>query len=850
MLATLRGSILFATVWSPLRHAPARTLLAVLAIALGVALGCSIYLVNRVAADEVAAAARQLYGLADFSIEATAPGFDEQIYPQIARVPGVAVASPVVMVEAKLADRRGALTVMGVDVFRSRALQPAFVAALQSSGSTRGERETSAQPDQPSAHPSVLLSASAARELQLHTGDVLGLQLGLSRRDFIVRAVLAPAALRERAAVMDIGLAQWKFDRVGKLSRIDVRIQSGAQIDRVRAAIAALLPPNVRIVVPGEASSDAVRLSRSYRANLTALALVALFTGGFFVFSTQALAALRRRREFALLHALGLTRKQQLASQLFGALLIGTAGSVIGVLLGIALARIGIGLLGGAIGLGYFQDVDAVLSVHPAEILVFCVLGTGVALVGALRSAFDAARVPTASALKAADVTSHEVRTRWPIVAAMYLVGIAVLRVPAINGLPLAGYAGIAMLLVATVLAMPGFVRALLNRLPKLRGITFELAIAQLQGTARYAALSVAAVLVSFSLMVAMAVMVQSFRQSLDDWTQKLLPADVYVRAGYVGQSASLDPNTVAQLKALSGVTRTAVSRFSEVQVQGSRVPFALMAISNEHETIAESRWMVASFAGTKPNRVPVWISEVAAERLGRKSGDEFDFDLLGHSVNAYVAGVWRDYENANGTIIMALSAYREIARDDNANTVWFWLAQGASEAHLRRAIADVMPRNINYDLRVPRELRKLSLQAFDRTFAITYLLESVAIVIGLFGIATGIGSQVIARRAELGALRHIGMRRREIVRVLALEGGLLGLIGVTVGLATGLVIGWILIFVVNRQSFHWSMDVHVPVLSLSVLSSVLVATSALIAAISGRQAMSAESVRAVKEDW
>jgi putative ABC transport system permease protein len=649
---------------------------------------------------------------------------------------------------------------------------------------------------------------------------------------------------------MDIGLVQWKFDRIGKLSRIDLRIEPGVPASTVRRELLRVLPPNVQIVVPGKASNDAVKLSRAYRANLTALALVALFTGGFFVFSTQALATLRRRREFAVMHALGLTRKEQLVSQLLGAVLIGAAGSAIGVAVGIVLARLGIGLLGGAIGRGYFQDVDAALAVHASEIAVFFALGVIVALAGALRPAFDAARVPTAAALKAADVTSHIVRTRWGWVVAMYVSGIAALNIPPIGGLPLAGYAGIALLLIGTVLAMPGLVNFIVARAPSLRRVTHELALAQIQGTARYAALSVSAVVVSFSLMVAMAVMVHSFRESLDAWTQKLLPADVYVRAGYVAQSSGLDSRTVARLRELPGVSRTAVSRFAEARVAGVRQPFALVAISNDARTIEKSRWMVASFAGKKPGVLPVWLSEVAAERMGRKPGELLKFDLQGNPVVAYVAGVWRDYEHANGALIMELRAYRGITHDDWSNTVWFWLDDAGKESQLRAAIAAIMPHDINYDLRAPRELRKMSLAAFDRTFAITYLLEGVAILIGLFGVGTGISSQVVARRAELGALHHIGMRRREIARMLALEGALLGTIGVLVGLAMGLVVGWVLIFVVNRQSFHWSMDLHVPIFSLGLLSAILIATAAVIAALSGRQAVSAASVRAVKEDW
>ena len=263
--------------------------------------GFAIYLINRSAADEVSLAARSLYGLADLAIESAA-GLDENLYPRIAAVPGVAVASPVVEVEGKLADRRGSLTLLGVDAFRSRQLQSSLAALA-------GTMSSSAAAFDPQ---SVFLSASAARELKRDTGDVLEIQVGEQTQQLRVAGVLPQAGLEDRAGVMDIAAAQWKFGRLGKLSRINVRLASGARAERVRADIAALLPPDARVTTPGEASNEALRLSRAYRSNLTALALVALFTGGFFVYSTQSLATLRRRREFAVLHALGVTRAQQL----------------------------------------------------------------------------------------------------------------------------------------------------------------------------------------------------------------------------------------------------------------------------------------------------------------------------------------------------------------------------------------------------------------------------------------------------------------------------------------------------------------------------------------------------------
>ena len=327
-----------------------------------------------------------------------------------------------------------------------------------------------------------------------------------------VAGVLPQAGLEDRAGMMDIAAVQWKFGRLGKLTRINVRLASGTPVERVRAAIAALLPPDARVTTPGEASNEALRLSRAYRSNLTALALVALFTGGFFVYSTQSLATLRRRREFAVLHALGVTRGQQLALVLAGSAIIGTCGAMLGVVLGIAAARVGLDSIGGDLGAGYFRGLAAEFEVHGCEIAAFCALGVLVAIIGALRPAIEAARVPTASALKAGDVTSGELRTHGRLVAVLLLLALVVLLLPPIAGLPLPGFISIALLMIGVVIAMPSIVRLVLRHAPFARAVPYQIAIAQIAGTARYATLSVSAILVSFSLMVSMAIMVTSFR--------------------------------------------------------------------------------------------------------------------------------------------------------------------------------------------------------------------------------------------------------------------------------------------------------------------------------------------------
>lgn len=839
MIAATRV-VLDASVFGPLRHAPGRTVLAMAAIALGVALGFAIYLINRVAADEVSLAARSLFGLADLAVESNG-GFDEALYPQIARIAGVEVASPVVQVEAKLIGQRGSLTMLGMDAFRSRRLQPAFARFAETL--SRDESDSSGKQ-------AVYLSTSAAQSLGLVAGDALRVQVGLRPEEFEVAGVLPSAALQDRAGVIDIATAQWKFDLLGRLSRINLRLVPGTSPAQVQRSIEKILPAGARVVTPGQAADEALRLSRAYRSNLTALALVALFTGGFFVYSTQSLAALRRRREFALLHALGITRREQLLLTLLGGVIVGVAGALLGVALGIAIAKLGLNVLGADLGAGFFRGITPSLQWHWLEAAVFCALGAVVAIVGTLQPALDAAQIPTAAALKSGDVASGQVRTRWPLVIALFVTAVVVLLLPPVAGLPLPGYVAIALLIVGTVVAMPAILQRLLAAAPSGESVPWEISISHLRGTARYATLSVSAIVVSFSLMVAMAIMVMSFRHSLDAWTQRILPADLYVRAGNVGQSSHLSEADVAALRSIPGVTRLEVSRLTEVSLPGNLGTAALVARDIDARQANRVLWLEKQTdRPLSSGAVPVWPSEAAADLLRLPVGAEFDMPIGGKLVKASIRGVWRDYEHQRGAIVMQRAAYVRLSGDRAINAVWMWLEPDASVEGVQRQVRDRLPQ-ADYDLRTPRELRRLSLQAFDRTFAVTYALELIAILIGLFGISAGTSAQVLARRAEFGVLRHIGLTRTQIATTLAIEGAGLGGLGVVAGLMTGGLVSLILVYVVNRQSFHWSMDLLVPVGLLATLSLALIMSAALIAVLSGRQAMREDAVRAVKEDW
>ncbi len=838
-MRTSRALLLDALVTGPLRHAAGRTVLAVLVIALGVALGLGVTLVNRSAADEVSLAARSLFGLSDLVVQGTSGGFDEALFPVLAGIPEVALANPIVDVRARVVGRPETLDVLGIDFFRALRMQPSI--GLESPRTNLGVLEKDA----------VFLSPVAARDLALAVGDTLTLQIGLEPVSFHVAGILPASVYRQRAAVLDIGTAQWRLRQTGLLQRIELRLKSGTSSEEVSAKIAALLPPGVSVTTPGAETDEALRLSRAYRSNLTALALVALFTGAFLVHSTQSLAVIRRRREIALLHAIGVTAREQIGSILLGGAIVGALGALCGVVLGILLADVGLKAFGADLGAGYFRGVAPGLKVGWAATSTFFLLGTAAAMGGTLRPAFAAARIPAAIALKAGDLEEVSVRGHTGTGFILWLLAGGLLLMPAVEGLPLAGYAAIALVLIGAVFLMPAVTRAVLRVLPATRSVPWQIAIAHLRGTARQATTSLSAILVSFSLMVAMAVMVTSFRTSLDQWLEKILPADLYLRAGFTGETAYLGTSDVNLLRALPGVERVEPNRFTEIRIDGHQSPVALVARPIAESNADRTLWMEGVAATPGPaDAVPVWVSEAAADLVGLRPDGVFTASLAMKNVRFSVRGIYRDYERQNGAIVLDRDNYVRLTGDERANAAWLWLEPDADIPKLITTIHERLPGLADYDIRQPGEIRALTLRVFDRTFAVTYLLEIIAVCIGLAGIAASTSAQVLARRAELGVLRHLGIRRRQTGFMLASEGALLGAVGVVAGLVIGSVVSLILIYVVNRQSFHWSMDVFFPWSLLALLSVTLIAAAALTAVWSGRMALKDDVIRAVKEDW
>ena len=839
MTGTASPSIWRALLLAQIHEQPARFVVTVLALALGVALGSSVYLVNTAALNEFGLATKRLVGEADVVIRGPREGFAEQLFVNVVHDPAVSAASPVLELEAALPGRSETLKVLGLDVFRAVVLQPALIGDLGDGAFQLLDSDA------------IYLSSAAAEELKLRRGDRLDVTVGSSSKHLRIIGILAKSAYPQPLGLMDIASAQWVFNLLGRLNRIDLRLAPGTDVDAWRRDVGRVLPAGVLAIAPQVERDRAVSVTRAYRVNLNMLALVALFTGAFLVFSTQSLSVLRRRRSLALLRALGLTRAQLRAALVGEGLVLGMIGSLLGVILGVLIAAAILKFLTADLGNGQLRTVGASLRAAPLQLSAFFAIGVAVAGIGAWMPARSAAQQPPAQSLKGGDGAYPIVaRTGWRLGLAALLLGAALAWLPAIGGLPVFGYAAIGSLLLGAVLLVPAVTIKTLAAAPSTGRVVWDTAVAQLRENVGLSALSLASIIVSFSLMVAMAIMIFSFRVSFDHWLGKLLPADLQMREPFANDTAFWSTAEQAQLAALPGVARAEFRRSLPLRLDPERAPATLIARGAHNAETAAELPLVSSAQNLPGANPPAWISEALQDLYGYSVGQTIEIPLGGRKQRFEVAGIWRDYARLSGSIVISLQAYQAATGDGSATEAALWLTPGAAPAAVEKLIREALSNGDSLEITTTAALHERSLQIFDRAFLITYALEAIAVIIGLAGVSFTASSTSLARRAEFGMLRHVGMLRRQIIALLAEEGILTSAFGVLYGLALGVVLSLVLVYVVNRQSFNWSIDFAVPGWQLALLSLLLIGAAAVTAIISGRAALSQDAVRAVREDW
>ncbi len=869
-------SLLCSFSWQEWRNHPWRNAAAIVSVMLGVALAFSVHLINASALDEFAQAVRSVGGQPDLELRAgsgVAGGVDHALLGRMLHHPDVELASPVLELSTYALAPAGAssgstpapdrvlLRIVGIDALQVARLSPDLL-PIPSVDANRLDIFAPA---------TVFLNATARSRL---AGNTLQLQRGMQlvpvRVAGSVRASGAPLA------VMDIAAAQDLFAMQGRITRVDIRLRAG--VDRASfmrsVQAAADWPADARLTEPGDTLARMSTLSRAYRVNLTVLALVALFTGGFLVFSVLALSVSRRAPQFALLGVLGLTATERLRLVLLEALALGVIGSALGVSLGTGLAALALRLLGGDLGGGFFSGAAPALQWSPLAALAFGVLGVAAALVGAWWPARWAQGLPPAQTLKGLGVV-QVVQSHGVIALVLLAAGALMALLPPVAGIPLAAYLSVGMILVGGIAGLPWLVGTVLDRVAPLvaRQALPLLAVERARRVRGSAAVAVSGVVASLSLAVALTVMVASFRTSVTQWLDSVLPAALYVRTATNSsalEAAYFDPAYVQAAQRLPGVQRLGTQRNQQFLPDPALPAVVLIARSLvEQDGVGIGLPLTGEPLPVPPGQIGIYVSEAMADLHGARPGTVYPalsehFRALAlvkpaQSATFFIAGVWRDYSRQFGTIAMDLADFQRLSGDTRVNDLALWLEPDADVPVVEQALRELANAQAGtpggeaarlLEFGSAREIRATSLRIFDRSFAVTYWLQAVAIGIGLFGVAASFSAQVLARRKEFGLLVHLGLTRSQVLRVVAAEGLAWTTLGALAGVGLGLAVAVVLVHVVNPQSFHWTMELTLPVLRLLALGAAVVVAGTVTAWLAGRAAAGQDAVLAVKEDW
>jgi putative ABC transport system permease protein len=562
----------------------------------------------------------------------------------------------------------------------------------------------------------------------------------------------------------------------------------------------------------------------AYRLNLLALSLIALFVGIFLVYNAVAFAANKRRYEIAMLRVLGTQRWQILALFLSEALVVGLLGAVVGVGLGMVMAKLALKAMAQTISELYLLVRAESLSLSPLVILLGAGAALGVALLGGLFPSLEASRTLPREALYRGTLE----RRLHMSLSRISLIGTAVLGLgyvcslqPPVKGLPLFGFVAAFLILAGFSFLTPASVilinRALAPGLAGLFKIEGKMASRYLSRSLNRSAVAIASLMTALAMLISISIMILSFRQTVVTWAEQIIVADLYLSPAVrlTGQRANLPLELVQSLPQLPGFV--AMERLSEIPFRIDEVPVLLDVTDLE----VKARLGRVMFRRGSSEEIldrcrqlnQVSISEVLANRLGLSEGDQLELPTPQGIQSLMIAGVFYDYRTEGGMVIMDRSTYNRYWPEERKySSVGVYLEPGTNLDQARAFIRNKLKRSQEIFITSNRELRQEILRIFDQTFSITYALQVVAIVVAIFGIVNTLILLVMERERDIGVLKAVGASNQQVQRMTLLEAGLMGLISFVLGAVNGVLLSLLLIFVINKQSFGWTIQFSVPV--------------------------------------
>ena len=807
--------------------------LMVLGITLGVAVVVGIDMANESASRAFDLSTESIAGRATHYLSLGGSAIPDEVYANLRRA-GLEIPIAPIVSDYLLAPDLDNLTLqlLGVDPFAEAPFRSYL--GEQSDAPIGGLTEFFVQPN------SVLISENLAQRFDLSLGDQLELEYAGETKTVTIAGLLRPSDSLSRRALdgmllADIATAQELTGRIGTLDRVDIILPDDPV---AKTKLEAALPNGAQILPVTARSGTIEQMTAAFRLNLTALSLLALVVALFLIYNTMTFSVVQRRPLFGTLRSLGVTSGEVFRMVIAEALIIGVLGAGFGILLGILMGRGAVGLVSQTINDLFFVTTVQDVAIPINSLVKGGLMGVLATVLTAAFPAWEAASVPPRTALSRANLESKAQKiVRWlGLAGALVIVaGGATLFIPTKNLIisfagTFAVVFGFAMLTPITTI----WLMALSSRITsRFFGVLGRMAPREVVNSISRTSVAVAALMVSISVTIGVSLMVGSFRFTVETWMSQILQGDVYISVPGTTLSQPLQairPEALALIESAEGVVRA--DFLQSTIVDSPQGPIVISANNNPNDGM-EQLYLATDIPPeniwNEMQKGAIIISEPLYNRL--------DLPLNGGEITLYtpegeqvfpVAGIYYDYASTQGNVIMSLDVYRSIWDDDEVDAVALTLADGVDEDAFVQALQTRLAPAQSLLVRPNQSLRRETLDIFDRTFAITGALQLMTTFVAFVGVLSAMLSLQLDKQRQLAILKAIGLTARQLWQLITLETGLMGAVAGILAMPTGYILAIILVFIINRRSFGWTLQMQivpepfVQALILSVLAAVL----------------------------
>ncbi len=821
---------------------PRRTLLTLVGVALGIGVVVAVHESSERAVGSFSRSLQVLSGSADYQITNNGLPLPEELLRELLFLWDWGQVTPMIEGRVRLRGSRLVINVYGVDLLGDGLFRDYYTSQQDRIGDQVQLESFLSLISDPRA---LILPASLADRLAVGVEDEITLLYGdrewRGRVGSVVRNAGAANAFGGNLLFLDLAAAQNLLEKVGQLDRIEFKLAEGAPIEDLLSRVRGIIPETAFLRESGEAVEQSDKMLRAFRYNLTALSYLSLIVGVILIYNTLNLAAVRRRREVAALRTLGASRELVLGLFLCESMLFGVLGSGIGLWLG--------QIMGGLADSMVRRTVETLylgFSLRPMEgdeggLFYPFMLGLG-ALLGLVSGTIPSLRVSNVSPVRVlregfliGDGNAFPRVLVW-IGLALIVLGAAIAQIPASGNVPIWGYASAVVLICGFGLITPELSRLLLSLL-RLTGVMRQIeGRLALDAVARGLPRLVVAVIslgIAVSLLVSIFVMVGSFRRTVIAWVDQTFRADLYISAagttGAGGSGPGMPHSFVSTIEGIDGVR--AVGSFRGHTIEYAGIPVTL-AGADLATRARNSRILFVDGRTTSEvvhqviGRPAVIVSEPFALKQDVQAGQQIVLPTPAGPIPFLVEGVYYDYSSDRGLIVMDQSTYWEHFQDRTLSNLAVYVdVDETGVDDIRRQIGEILS-DAHLFIARNSDLRRQAIRIFDQTFRITYALEIVAIVVAVLGITNTLGTLILERRGEIAILKFLGADRRQLRRMTLNEAFLTGVLGLTLGCLLGMGLSLVLIYVINRQAFGWTIQFDPPWISvLLALAGVLAAT-------------------------